>query len=54
MKIIQKIKDDYRNKAAHKESMDVVVAKDCLDYIIEVQRKLNQIADLSAIACQSY
>ena len=45
MKIIQKIKDDYRNKAAHKESMDVVAAKACLDYIIEVQRKLGIMLD---------
>ena len=37
---IIRIKNDYRNKAAHKNPMDVVSAKACLDYVIEVQRAL--------------
>ncbi len=42
---IQKIKDDYRNKAAHKSTMDVVTAKQCLDYVIDVQRTLAEMLD---------
>lgn len=42
---IIRIKNDYRNKAAHKTPMDVVSAKACLDYVIEVQRTLGQMLD---------
>lgn len=45
IKYITRIKNDYRNKAAHKNPMDVVSAKACLDYIIEVQRVLGQMLD---------
>lgn len=45
IKHIIRIKNDYRNKAAHKNPMDVVSAKACLDYIIEVQRALGQMLD---------
>lgn len=45
MEYIVRIKDDYRNKAAHKTSMDVVSARECLDYVIEVQRTLGQMLD---------
>lgn len=42
---IIRIKNDYRNKAAHKNPMDVVSARECLDYVIEVQRTLGQMLD---------
>ena len=45
LKFIIRIKNDYRNKAAHKNPMDVVTAKACLDYVIEVQRTLGQMLD---------
>lgn len=45
IKYIVRIKNDYRNKAAHKTPMDAVSAKACLDYVIEVQRTLGQILD---------
>lgn len=45
IKFIIRIKNDYRNKAAHKNPMDVVSAKACLDYVIEVQRTLGQMLD---------
>lgn len=43
--VIQKIKDEYRNKAAHKTPMDVVAAKDCIDYVVEIERKLGMMLD---------
>lgn len=43
--IIQKIKDEYRNKAAHKTPIDVVIAKDCIDYVVEIERKLGMMLD---------
>ncbi len=45
IKYIIRIKNDYRNKAAHKNPMDVVTAKACLDYVVEVQRTLGQMLD---------
>lgn len=45
IKYIIRIKNDYRNKAAHKNPIDVVTAKACLDYVIEVQRTLGQMLD---------
>lgn len=45
IRYVFRIKDDYRNKAAHKNSMDVVSAKECLDYVIEVQRVLGQMLE---------
>ena len=45
IKIIHKIKEDYRNKAAHKSSIDVVTAKECIDYVVEAERKLGIMLD---------
>ena len=42
---IIRIKNDYRNKAAHKNTMDIVSAKACLDYVIDVQRTLAEMLD---------
>lgn len=42
IKYIIRVKNDYRNKAAHKSTMDVVTAKQCLDYIIDVQKTLAE------------
>ncbi|SEI98176.1 DUF2075 family protein [Lachnospiraceae bacterium A10] len=45
IQIIHKIKEDYRNKAAHKSSIDVVTAKECIDYVVETERKLGIMLD---------
>jgi len=45
IKYILRIKNDYRNKAAHKDTMDVVVAKECLDYVVDIQRILAEMLD---------
>lgn len=43
--IVDKIRKDYRNKAAHKSPVDVVAAKDCIDYVVEAERKLGLMLD---------
>ena len=45
VKVIHKIKEDYRNKAAHKSSIDVLAAKECINYVIEIERKLGMMLD---------
>ena len=43
--IINKIKNDYRNRSAHKEAMSIIDAKECLEYVVLVTRKLGEILD---------
>ena len=45
VRYIVRIKNDYRNKAAHKNPMDVVTAKACLNYVIEVEKALGHMLD---------
>lgn len=45
MEYIVKIKDKYRNKAAHKDTMDASEAQDCLNYVIEVEKTLAEMLD---------
>lgn len=45
LKEIDIITKKYRNEAAHKGSFDVVAAKECLDYIIDIQRILGKLLD---------
>ena len=42
---ITKIKDDYRNKSAHKSTLDVVQATECYNYIIGQYRRLGVMLD---------
>lgn|GEM_PF-2189639 len=42
---IEKIRVKYRNSAAHKDSIDVIGARECLDYIVEVHRILGTLLD---------
>lgn len=45
LKEIDIITKKYRNEAAHKGSFDVVAAKECLDYMIDIQRILGKLLD---------
>ena len=38
---IRNVKDKYRNPAAHKSTMTMSEASDCLDYILEIERVLK-------------
>ena len=42
---IEKVRIKYRNKAAHKGTFDVIEAKECLDYIIEIERVLGRLLE---------
>ncbi|NLY60451.1 MAG: DUF2075 domain-containing protein [Clostridiales bacterium] len=42
---IEKIRVRYRNSAAHKDPIDVIGARECLDYIVEIQRILGSLLD---------
>lgn len=39
--IIMKIKDDYRNRSAHSDEISAVDARECIEYVITVNRKLG-------------
>lgn len=41
--IVEKVRKDYRNPAAHKSSMLSTTAKECMDYMIDVQCALKTI-----------
>ena len=45
MPIIQKIRDDYRNRSAHSEAVSIVDARDCIEYVITLSRKLGVLLD---------
>lgn len=40
---VRKVKDYYRNPAAHKDSINMLEASECIDYILEVERVLKRI-----------
>jgi len=42
---IEKIRVRYRNSAAHKDSIDAIGARECLDYIVEIHRILGSLLD---------
>lgn len=42
---IEKVKDDYRNPAAHKNLMNLTQAEDCRNYMISVSKKLRQMLE---------
>ena len=43
--IITKIKDDYRNRSAHAESISIVDARECIEYVITLSRMLGILLD---------
>ena len=45
MPIIKKIKDDYRNRSAHAEAVSIVDARECIEYVITLSRKLGVLLD---------
>lgn len=45
LKYTNSIKNKYRNKSAHKETMDVTEAFECIDYVIGLYRKLGIMLD---------
>ena len=45
MPVIAKIRDDYRNRSAHSHTISIVEARECLEYVITVQRKLGVLLD---------
>ena len=45
MPVIAKIRDDYRNRSAHSHSISITEARECLEYVITIQRKLGVLLD---------
>jgi hypothetical protein len=45
MPVIKKIKDDYRNRSAHAEAVSIVDARECIEYVITLSRKLGVLLD---------
>lgn len=41
----EKIRLDYRNQAAHNNTMDAVQAKDCIDYVVGIMHRLGIMLD---------
>lgn len=41
--MIQNVKDRFRNPASHKKPVELTLAKECIDYIVEVERVLGVI-----------
>lgn len=42
---IEKIRTDYRNRCAHREGIDYITAKECIDYTIETYKKLKEMLE---------
>ncbi len=45
VKYIEKIRNDYRNPSAHRNSMDFVTAEACMDYMLETYKKMKEILE---------
>lgn len=43
--VIGKIRDEYRNRSAHSHAITIVDAKECIEYVVTVQRKLGVLLD---------
>ena len=39
--IVEKVRLDYRNPAAHRGRLTITSARECLEYVVEVQHKLK-------------
>lgn len=46
VRIMDYVRRNYRNKAAHKDAIDMLTARDCLEYCIFSGRKLGVLLDL--------
>lgn len=45
VKVINRVREKYRNPSAHKTKMTFDAAKECLEYLVDVQRALGEILD---------
>ncbi len=45
MEYTEKIRIDFRNQAAHSDTMDVIQAKECIDYVVGVMHRLGIMLD---------
>lgn len=45
VKIINRVREKYRNPSAHKTKMTFDIAKECLEYLVDIQRALGEILD---------
>ena len=41
--IFRNVRLDYRNPSAHRDKVTITSAKNCIEYIIDVQHKLENI-----------
>ena len=48
-RFIDKVRLDYRNPAAHRDRLSLTSAKECLDYVIEVEHKLKDMLSVMRI-----
>lgn len=39
----ERVRSDFRNPAAHRNELSYTTAKECLDYVVEIQKKLKEI-----------
>ena len=46
MPVIARIRDDYRNRSAHSHDVSIVEARECIEYVITVSRKLGVLLDM--------
>lgn len=42
IEFVEKVRSDYRNPAAHRDKLTAVSARECLEYVIETQKKLKE------------
>jgi hypothetical protein len=40
---VEKVRNDYRNPAAHRTALNSITAKECLDYLIDTYKKMKEI-----------
>ena len=43
--VINKIRDEYRNRSAHSQAISIVDAGECIEYVVTVHRKLGELLD---------
>lgn len=43
--VINKIKDEYRNRSAHSQAISIVDARECIEYVVTDSRKLGKLLD---------
>ena len=45
IRVITKITKDYRNRSAHKEYISIIDAKECIEYVLSVSKKLAKLLE---------